>query len=138
MEHTTAGGAQYLRVVPLTLASLHCYPIKSLGGFCVNETQLTDRGLMHDRRWMLVDDNGLFMSQREVGVMACLHTSALPDGFRVTDIRDDATLDLPWRIKIQLPAIENPLQKADEIRGADTDSRGGILTWNLTRTPMKK
>jgi uncharacterized protein YcbX len=98
MKPTTAGGAQYLRIVPLTLASLHCYPIKSLGGFCVNETQLTDRGLMHDRRWMLVDDNGLFVSQREVGVMACLHTSALPDGFRVTDIRDDATLDLPWRI----------------------------------------
>ena len=98
MEHTTAGGARYLRVVPLTLASLHCYPIKSLGGFSVNEAQLTDRGLMHDRRWMLVDEAGLFVSQREFGVMACLHTSALPDGFRVTDIRDDATLDLPWRI----------------------------------------
>lgn len=80
------------------LASLHCYPIKSLGGFSVNEARLTDRGMEHDRRWMLVDDNGLFMSQREVGVMACLHTSALVDGSRVTDIRDDATLDLPWRI----------------------------------------
>lgn len=80
------------------LASLHCYPIKSLGGFGVNEAQLTDRGLMHDRRWMLVGDKGLFMSQREVGVMACLHTSALVDGFRVTDIRNGATLNLPWRI----------------------------------------
>jgi len=81
-----------------TLASIHIHPIKSLGGFSVNEARLTDRGLEHDRRWMLVDDAGLFVSQREVGVMACLHTSALPAGFRVTDIRDTRSLDLPWRI----------------------------------------
>jgi len=82
----------------LTLASLHCYPIKSLGGFRVSEARLTDRGMEHDRRWMLVDDNGLFVSQREVAVMACLHTSALAEGFRVTDIRDTRSLDLPWHL----------------------------------------
>ncbi|MBL0037223.1 MAG: MOSC domain-containing protein [Flavobacteriales bacterium] len=82
----------------LTLASIHLYPIKSLGGFSVNEARLTDRGLEHDRRWMLVDDAGLFLSQRELATMACLHTSALRDGFRVMDVRDGATLDLPWRI----------------------------------------
>lgn len=89
--------------MPLTLASLHCYPIKSLGGFSVNEARLTDRGLAHDRRWMLVDEAGRFVSQREVAVMACLHTSALPDGFRVTDIRTGATLDLPWLVRDGAP-----------------------------------
>lgn len=82
----------------LSLASIHVYPIKSLGGFQVDSARLTDRGLEHDRRWMLVDANGTFISQREVPTMACLHCSPFSNGFRVTDVRDDSSLDLPWTI----------------------------------------
>jgi uncharacterized protein YcbX len=82
----------------LTLAEIRIHPVKSLGGFTVQEAQLTDRGLEHDRRWMLVDEEGNFMTQREVGTMACLHTSAHSEVFRVTDIRTGATLDLPWSL----------------------------------------
>jgi uncharacterized protein YcbX len=80
----------------LTLAEIRIHPIKSIGGFTVNEARLTDRGPLHDRRWMLVDGEGTFVSQREVPAMACLHTAPHEDGFRVTDVRDGATLDLPW------------------------------------------
>ena len=82
----------------ITLASIHCYPVKSLGGFSLPEARLTDRGLEHDRRWMLVDDNGVFITQRELPAMACLHIVPLADGFRVTDIRTNATIDLPWQL----------------------------------------
>lgn len=82
----------------LSVASLHIYPIKSLGGFSVCEARTTDRGFEHDRRWMLVDGNGRFITQREVPSMACLHCSELADGFRVTDIRDGSGIDLPWAI----------------------------------------
>ncbi len=80
----------------LTLASIHIYPIKSLGGFEVSEAELTDRGLEHDRRWMLVDEHGVFLSQREIAVMACLHTSPLLDGFKVADVRKGGHIMLPW------------------------------------------
>jgi uncharacterized protein len=82
----------------ITLASIHVYPVKSLGGFAVEEAPLTDRGLQHDRRWMLVDEQGTFQTQRELAAMACLHCNALPDGFRVTDVRNGSTLDLPWSL----------------------------------------
>ncbi len=82
----------------LTVASLHIYPIKSLGGFSVKEARTTDRGFEHDRRWMLVDTNGRFISQREAGAMACLHCSSTKYGFRVSDIRDGDVIDLPWRL----------------------------------------
>ncbi|MEX1132792.1 MAG: MOSC N-terminal beta barrel domain-containing protein [Flavobacteriales bacterium] len=82
----------------LELASIHIHPVKSLGGFAVEEAQLTDRGLEHDRRWMLVDEQGSFMTQRELASMACLHCSPLRNGFRVTDVRDGSTLDLPWAL----------------------------------------
>lgn len=82
----------------LSVASLHLYPIKSIGGFAIDEARIADRGFEHDRRWMLVDEHGRFISQREAPTMACLHTTPLPDGFRVTDVRDGESLDLPWGI----------------------------------------
>lgn len=82
----------------LSVASLHIYPIKSLGGISVKEARTADRGFEHDRRWMLIDANGRFISQREAAAMACLHSSLTDDGFRVTDIRDDDSIDLPWRL----------------------------------------
>lgn len=83
----------------LTVASLHVYPIKSLGGFNVGEVLTTERGFEHDRRWMLVDDNRRFLTQREVPAMACLHCSPSGSGFRITDVRDGASFDLPWTIE---------------------------------------
>lgn len=82
----------------LVLASIHVYPVKSLGGYTLNEVDLTDRGPEHDRRWMLVDRDGRFLSQREVPAMACLHCSPGDEGFIVTDVRDGAHLRLPWEM----------------------------------------
>lgn len=82
----------------LRLASLHLHPIKSLGGMAVSEARLSDRGLEHDRRWMLVDAEGRFVTQRELPVLAMLHTEPLVEGFRVRDTRDGAHLDLPWTV----------------------------------------
>lgn len=82
----------------LRLRSIHIHPIKSLGGFDVPIARLTDRGLEHDRRWMLVDPEGRFVTQRELPVLACLHTSPTDDGFLVTDVRNGDTLSLPWRM----------------------------------------
>ncbi|MBK9177708.1 MAG: MOSC domain-containing protein [Flavobacteriales bacterium] len=80
----------------LTLASIHIYPIKSLGGFSVQQARLTDRGLEHDRRWMLVDEEGRFITQRECPAMACLHCEEQEDGFGVVDLRSGDLLLLPW------------------------------------------
>ncbi|MBK7241153.1 MAG: MOSC domain-containing protein [Flavobacteriales bacterium] len=80
----------------LALASIHIYPIKSLGGYSVERAQVTPRGLEHDRRWMLIDPNGRFLSQREHGELACLHVSPTTDGMRVVDIRNSDELIIPW------------------------------------------
>ncbi len=83
---------------PTVIASIHIYPVKSLGGFSVPHVKLTDRGLEHDRRWMLIDAAGKFLSQREVPAMACLHCAANGTGFTVTDVRNGLTIDLPWTV----------------------------------------
>ncbi|MEL6654071.1 MAG: MOSC N-terminal beta barrel domain-containing protein [Bacteroidota bacterium] len=58
----------------MQISEIYLYPIKSLGGISVSKANLTDRGLEHDRRWMLVDENGRFMSQRMTREMALLET----------------------------------------------------------------
>ena len=86
-------------MMPTTIASIHVYPVKSLGGFAVPQVLLTDRGLEHDRRWMLIDPDGRFVSQRECPAMACLHCTPFGNGFRVTDTRNGNTIDLPWSLR---------------------------------------
>lgn len=87
----------------LTLASIQVYPVKSLGGFAVPQVRLTDRGLEHDRRWMLLDPDGRFVSQRECPIMACLHCSPQENGFRVTDLRSGNSIDVPWQLSVGEP-----------------------------------
>lgn len=49
----------------LSLAAIHLYPIKSCGGVEVSSWRLDALGLEHDRRWMLVDEAGKAVTQRE-------------------------------------------------------------------------
>ena len=57
------------------VASLYVYPVKSMGGVSVTSFRMTDRGPEHDRRFMLVDAKGRFLSQREHPSMALFRTS---------------------------------------------------------------
>jgi len=64
----------------LTLTQIHLYPIKGLRGVSVESAEVLARGLRHDRRWMLVDEDGNFLSQRNVPQMVRLTVRLLPDG----------------------------------------------------------
>ena len=66
------------------VSELYIYPVKSLGGIAVDSATLTDRGFQLDRRWMLVDDNNEFLTQREYPKMALLQTAITTDGVLVS------------------------------------------------------
>ncbi|UYZ61025.1 MOSC domain-containing protein [Hymenobacter latericus] len=72
---------------PLTLSDLYLYPVKSLGGFRVPEAAIEPRGLRHDRRWLLVDERGQFLTQRSQPTMALLHLEYAHNGFIVRHIQ---------------------------------------------------
>jgi len=67
----------------LKISQLFIYPIKSLGGISVTSAWVTDRGLQHDRRWMLVNEANRFLSQRELPKMALLQVTLEKDGLRI-------------------------------------------------------
>jgi uncharacterized protein YcbX len=47
------------------LAALHIYPVKSVRGLAPAEAAVEPWGLSGDRRWMLVDATGRFLTQRQ-------------------------------------------------------------------------
>ncbi|MDO9360719.1 MAG: MOSC N-terminal beta barrel domain-containing protein [Polaromonas sp.] len=54
------------------IAGLWVYPVKSCAGVQVQEAILTETGLEFDRAWMVVDEHGEFVTQRELPRMALI------------------------------------------------------------------
>lgn len=68
----------------LKLTEIWVYPVKSLGGISLKSSQVTDRGLELDRRWLLVEDNGVFISQREYPQLALFQPEIKEDRLIIT------------------------------------------------------
>jgi MOSC domain-containing protein len=49
---------------------LYFYPVKSCRGTSLDVAEVGPRGIVADRQWMIVDENGEFITQREVPRMA--------------------------------------------------------------------
>lgn len=63
-----------------TVSALFIYPIKSTAGTAVSQLDLDERGAVDDRRWMLVNSNGRFITQRESGRLALIHAHRVSSG----------------------------------------------------------
>lgn len=65
------------------VARIFVYPVKSLGGIELTECAVEERGLRHDRRWMLVDADGIFMSQRKFPHLSRVEVRLDPESLRL-------------------------------------------------------
>ncbi len=61
------------------VSGLFLYPVKSLRGFAVPAAELDDLGFAGDRRFMLVDEAGKFLTQRQLPRMAQVSTALTAD-----------------------------------------------------------
>src|SRR4051794_38656745 len=77
------------------LSGIFIYPIKSLKGIALTEAKIERRGLQYDRRWMLVDSDNKFMTQREHPMMATLAVSIQPNGLRV-EANGNGSISVPF------------------------------------------
>jgi hypothetical protein len=62
-----------------SVQDIYIYPIKSLGGIRLEAAEVEEKGFKYDRRWMLVDESGLFLSQRTIFKLAQLHVKLIND-----------------------------------------------------------
>ena len=101
----------------VTLSGLYVYPIKSCAGISLQSAELSATGLRHDRRWMLVDETGEFMSQRAHPRMALIS---------VRLSAEHVTVAAPG-----MPDLEIPLESDDEnlidVRVFGDTNRGALV-----------
>lgn len=57
------------------LHALSVYPVKSCAGIELQRSELCDTGLALDRAWMLIDERGNFVTQRELPRLALIRPS---------------------------------------------------------------
>ena len=88
----------------MVLSALHVYPVKSLRGCVVEVADVDDLGLVGDRRFLVVDQDGRFLTQRAVPRMALVETSLTPDALTLAEasrgsisVRRDADPAAPLR-----------------------------------------
>ncbi|HCV43293.1 MAG TPA: hypothetical protein DGH68_07395, partial [Bacteroidetes bacterium] len=66
------------------LTQLNIYPIKSCSGISLQAAELEERGFRYDRRWMIVDQNNRFVTQREAPRLALVSIQLSPSFLRIT------------------------------------------------------
>jgi uncharacterized protein len=54
----------------MQITQLKVYPVKSLRGIASPQATLGIEGLAYDRRWMVIDETGTFVTQRQLPAMA--------------------------------------------------------------------
>ena len=62
------------------VAALYRYPVKGLRGQPVSSIEVERCGFANDRRWMVVDANNRFLTQRELPLMATISAELVADG----------------------------------------------------------
>jgi uncharacterized protein YcbX len=77
-----------------SVESLWIYPIKGMAGIEVKSSDFNNLGFTFDRRWMLVDEKGVFISQREFGKMTRFRTKLESHHLQVTNPRGNS-LQIP-------------------------------------------
>ena len=85
-----------------TLHALYVHPVKSCAGIGVHSSLLLETGLELDRAWMLVDERGEFVTQRELPKLALIQPT-----LRLNDM----VLRAPGMLAlhIALDRVESPL-----------------------------
>lgn len=65
------------------VTDLYIYPIKSLAGIRVESAKAEEMGFEYDRRWMLVDEENQFITQRKHPILSQFYPEILSDKISV-------------------------------------------------------
>lgn len=101
------------------ISALFVYPVKSCRAIALTDALIERDGLQWDRRWMVVDANGRFVSQREYPAMARIETALGDDALRLRIDGHAAELTVPFapradRVRVPVSVWDDHLDALDE------------------------
>lgn len=98
----------------MKLSEINIYPVKSLGGISLTETKVENRGLQFDRRWMLVDENNQFLTQRESPKMATLKVEIKAENLLISSGGENISISIePKRTETEKVKIWSSVCRAE-------------------------
>lgn len=80
------------------LSGIFIYPIKACAGIALQQAEVVQRGLARDRRYMLVDPTGAFVTQRTLPQL-CRVSTALQGSSLLVSAPEKAELELPLELE---------------------------------------
>jgi uncharacterized protein YcbX len=109
----------------LQVDSLFIHPVKACRAVPVRSAELLSTGLRHDREFMIVDENGMFLTQRECPILARLAATAGDAALSLCG-DDGRVVEVPY--DIEGPAVEVEIW-GDKVEATDCGAAAaGLLT----------
>ena len=98
----------------MNIQDLYIYPVKSLGGIRIEQGKALQKGFEFDRRWMLADETGRVITQREEHSLALLSTEITAGGIKITNKLSkenfEITTTLTSKETVQVTVWEDTIQ----------------------------
>lgn len=109
------------------VVALHAYPVKGCAGTALDAAALAPAGIAHDRSFMVVDDRGVFRSQRRDPRLATIRPEVAGDGAALVLRAPGAE---PLTVDVDLDGPRRPVELfGAPYRGIDQgDAVAGWLT----------
>lgn len=121
---------------PHHLSGLFVYPVKSLRGCAVREATVDALGLVGDRRFMVVDPCGGFLSQRTLPQMALIATALSPDTLTLTG-PDGSRISVPRASDPTAPPALVTVWKSSNLSAEDCGERVADWLSNILATKCR-
>ncbi|MFK5913426.1 MAG: MOSC N-terminal beta barrel domain-containing protein [Woeseiaceae bacterium] len=98
----------------IEVSELFIYPVKSCRGISLNSSEIEPFGLKHDRRWMVVDESGMMITQRKKSEMCLIQPKLVNDGLVLSSASiEDLHVVIPSNNKIKVKVWHDECQALD-------------------------
>lgn len=116
------------------ISQMFIYPVKSCAGIEISESVLTPTGLKHDREWLIVDQDGQFLTQRQIPHMVWITPKLTEDALY---------LSAPDQPAVKIPFTQTGIPKQvtvwrDTLLGDDMGDEVAQWLDNFLAVPGKK
>ncbi len=138
----------------MQITQLNIYPVKSARGIALSQSAISAEGLPGDRRAMLVDPSGHFITQRELPAIASLNVVPEAGGYRLSIDGKGEILAVPSSARLEVTVWKSNVDAAlatDDVNGTlsqwlgkemklaffdDQSKRLANVEWTGTETPV--
>lgn len=118
------------------VTGLYLYPVKSLSGYAVPAAEIDALGFVGDRRFLVVDETGKFLTQRVLPRMACIATH-LVAGTLTLSADGAGSISVPTASDASAPLRSVSVWKSEGLQAEDCGDPASAWLSDFLATPVR-